>query len=194
MTADNSALSDFDITVVYGINPSSVSELFSTKSKSFHLYDEKEKDTLLMYNYATTLVNNAAYKVVRKYTNLQVADSRAVIEQEIKATVQEQLTTEKLDTAITLSVVQIRNILPNTQILEAATALVRSQNELKIKENEVKLAKLESERMSALAQNSTQSIAYMEASAKVMIAEAVKAGKVNTIIVPSNMTSLMINK
>lgn len=147
-----------------------------------------------MYNYVTTLVNNAAYKVVRKYTNLQVADSRAVIEQEIKATVQEQLTTEKLDTAITLSVVQIRNILPNAQILEAATALVRSQNELKIKENEVKLAKLESERMSALAQNSTQSIAYMEASAKVMIAEAVKAGKVNTIIIPSNMTSLMINK
>ena len=36
MTADNSALADFDITVVYGLNATSVSELYSTKSRSFH--------------------------------------------------------------------------------------------------------------------------------------------------------------
>lgn len=194
MTADNSALADFDITVVYGINPSSVSEMYTTKSKSFHSYDEKEKDTYLMYNYITTLVNNAAYKVIREYKSLEVADNRAKIEQQIREVVTEQLKSEKLDTAITLTVVQIRNILPNAAILASATQFVQSQNELKIKENEVKLAKLESERMAALSANSSSSIAFMNAQAALNISEGVKNGKVQTIIIPSTMTGLMIGK
>lgn len=60
--------------------------------------------------------------------------------------------------------------------------------------DEVKLAKLESERMQALSNNSANSIQFMQAQASLNISEAVKAGKVQTIIIPSNMTSLMINK
>ena len=89
MTKDNSALADFDITVVYGINPSSVAELYSTKSRSFHA-DSKE-GTYLMYNYMTTLVNNASYKAIREYNALEVADNRANVEQEIQRLVTEQL-------------------------------------------------------------------------------------------------------
>jgi regulator of protease activity HflC (stomatin/prohibitin superfamily) len=190
MTSDNSALADFDITVVYGINPTSVSELYTTKSKSFHAYDEKENDTYLMYHYITTLVNNAAYKTVREYKSLEVADNRSKIEQQIREIVTEQLKVEKLDTAITLTVVQIRNILPNAEIMQSATAFVKSQNELKIKENEVKLAKLESERMAALSSNSTASIAYMNATAALNISEGVKSGKVQTILIPHGLSML----
>lgn len=188
MTADNSALADFDITVVYSINPSSVAELYSTKSRSFHA--EGRDGTLLMYNYMTTLVNNASYKAIRQYKALEVADNRAKLEAEILAAVQEQLKSEKLDTALNLSVVQVRNVAPNADILKAATEYVRAQNELKIKETEVAIAKKESERMAALAQNSQQSIAYMQAQANLMIAEGIKNGKVQTIIVPHNMTAL----
>ena len=46
------------------------------------------------------------------------------------------------------------------------------------------------ERMAALANNSGQSIAYMQAQSQLMIAEAVKNGKVNTIIIPHNLTML----
>lgn len=194
MTSDNSALADFDITVVYGISPTSVSELYTTKSKSFHAYDEKENDTYLMYNYINTLVNNAAYKVVREYKSLEVADNRATIEQKIRDTVTEQLKAEKLDSAITLAVVQIRNILPNAEIMASATAYVKSQNDLKIKQTEVDIAKKESERMAALSSNSTASIAYMNAQAALNISEGIKNGKVQTIVVPSNMTGLMIGK
>jgi hypothetical protein len=35
-----------------------------------------------------------------------------------------------------------------------------------------------------------QSIAYMQAQSQMMIAEAVKNGKVQTIIIPSNLTAL----
>lgn len=194
MTSDNSALADFDITVVYGINPTSVSELYTMKSKSFHVYDEKERDTYLMYNYIQTLVNNAAYKVVREYKSLEVADNRTKIEQQIREVVTDQLKSEKLDSSIQLTVVQIRNILPNAEILASATAYVKAQNDLRIKETEVAIARKESERMAALSSNSTASIAYMNAQAGLNISEGIKNGKVQTIIVPSNMTSLMISK
>lgn len=188
MTKDNSALSDFDITVVYGINPSSVAELWSTKSRAFH--QESSDGINLMYNYMTTLVNNASYKAIRQYNALEVADNRAKLEQEIQRQVSEQLREEKLDTALQLTVVQIRNVAPNADILRAATEYVRAQNELKIKTTEVEIAKKESERMAALANNSTQSIAYMNAQAALNISEGIKNGKVNTIVVPSNITAL----
>lgn len=191
MTADNSALADFDMTIVYGINPTSVSELYSTKSKAFHFYDEKEKDTFLMFNYIGALVNNAAYKVIRKYTNLQVADARMQIEQEIKDSVQEQLKTEKLDAAISLTVVQVRNILPNAAILASATELVKSVNDLKIKENEIKIAEAEARRMQMLTSNAGQSIAYMNAQSLAMIAEGVKNGKVQSVVVPYDFKGLI---
>ncbi len=187
MTAENTALADFDITVVYGINPASVADLYSTKSKSFHAM-ESDGDVVLMYNYMSTLVNNASYKVVRKYTNLEAADNRPKIEQEIREAVTAQLESEKLGNALTLTVVQVRNVLPNSAILESATALVRSQNELKVKENEVKIAEAEARRMKALAENSGQSIAYMNAQATLTLAEAAKEGKVNTILIPHGMT------
>lgn len=190
LTSDTSALDDFDITVVYSINPTSVSELYSNKSKAFHaLY---EGDVYLMYNYITTLVNNASYKAVREYKSLEVADKREAIENEVKRMVNEQLTSEKLDTAISLNVVQVRSIIPNSEILKSATAYVNAQNELKIKQTEVDIAKKESERMAALAQNSEKSIAYMNAQATLNISEGIKNGKVQTIVVPSNMTGLMI--
>lgn len=187
MTSENTALADFDITVVYAISPSAVAELYSTKSKSFHA-QETDGDILLMYNYMLTLVNNASYKVVRNYTNLQAADNRQKIEEEIRDIVNDQLKDEKLDTALSLNVVQVRNILPNSAILDSATALVRSQNELKVKENEVKIAEAESRRMQALAQNSSQSIAYMQAQATLTLAEAAKEGKIQTILIPHGMT------
>lgn len=186
MTADNSPLADFDITVVYGLNPSSVAELYSTKSKSFHAVDDG--DIYLMKNYMNTLVNNASYKVVREYKSLEVADNRAKIETQIREVVAQELKAQNLDTAVTLTVVQVRNILPNAEILKSATDFVKSQNALKIAENEVKLAKLESERMAALASNSGQSIAYMQAQATLNLSQAALQGKINTILIPHGMT------
>ena len=144
-----------------------------------------------MYHYITTLVNNAAYKVVREYKSLEVADNRAKIEQQIREVVTAQLAAEKLDTSINLTVVQIRNILPNAEILASATAYVRAQNELKVKQTEVDIAKKESERMAALSANSGQSIAYMQAEALQQIAFGIREGKVHTIVVPYDFKGMV---
>lgn len=191
MTSDNSALADFDITMVYAINPSSVAELYSTKSKAFHAFDAKESDTLLMYNYMQTLVNNASYKAIRGYKSLEVADNRAKIEAEIRDIVTSTLKEEKLDTSLTLTLVQIRNILPNAEIMNAATQYVKSVNEIKIKENEVKLAELEAKRQQALSANSGASIAYMDATARLNYSEAAKLGKVQMIVVPMDFKGII---
>jgi regulator of protease activity HflC (stomatin/prohibitin superfamily) len=189
LTADNAALADFDVSVVYNISQSSVAELYSTKARSFHAVFDG--DNYLMYNYISTLVNNASYKAVRQYKSLEVADNRQKIEQDIREQVQIALAAENLDKSLTISAVQVRNVQPNPQILQAATAFVASQNELRIKENEVKIAEAESRRMAALSANSKQSIDYMQAQASLNYSEAVKAGKVNTIIVPVDFKGMV---
>ena len=184
LTSDNTPLSDLDVTVVYNINPVKVAEIYTTKSRSFHTV--KDGDTYLMHSYMETLVNNAAYKAVRPYAALTVGDNREKIEEQIKQIVLDQLQAEGLGQALNLSVVKIRNILPNAQIMQAATEYVRAQNELKIKTTQVEIARKESERMAALAANSEKSVAYMDAQARLNISEGVKAGKVNTIVVPAD--------
>lgn len=85
----------------------------------------------------------------------------------------------------------IRNVLPAASVVQSANELVRSKNELKQKEVEVKTAEAEARRMAALANQSSSSIAYMQAQAMLNISEGIKNGKVNTIVVPSNFTALM---
>jgi len=191
MTADNTALEDFDVTATYTINPTAVAELYSTKNRTFHAYDEKTKDILLMYNRVVLLLNNASYKAVREYKALDIADYRKEIEGKIQKIVNAQLTEEKVGDSVQLTDVAIRSILPNKEILKSATDYVKAQNELKIKQTEVDIAKKESERMAALSSNSQQSIAYMQAQAQMKIAEGIREGKVNTIVVPMDFKGMV---
>jgi hypothetical protein len=60
LASDNSTIKDFDMTVVYNVNPSAVSELWTTKNKTFHGVSEKGDDILLMQNYVALSARNAA--------------------------------------------------------------------------------------------------------------------------------------
>jgi regulator of protease activity HflC (stomatin/prohibitin superfamily) len=192
VAADNSTMKDFDAVVVYNINPQQVAELYSTKNKSFHA--EFKGDTYVMYNYIVQNARNAIYKAARKYEALDMADKRNEMERFIQDEIVRNMAEEKLDGAITISQVMIRNVVPSDTVVESANALVRSKNELKQKEVEVKTAEAESRRMAALANNSGESIAFMQAQAMLNISEGIKNGKVQTVVVPSNMTSLMLPK
>lgn len=192
LAKDNSTMKDFDAIVIYNINQAQVSELYSTKSKAFHAYHNG--DTYLMYNYITQTARNAVYKATRDYEALEMGDNRQAIEGKIRELMIKSLADEKLDGSITITQVLVRNIVPADSVVESANALVRAKNEYKQKEVEVKTAEAEARRMAALANQGSQSIAYMQAKSQLNISEAVKEGKVQTIIIPSNMTSLMLNK
>lgn len=189
---DNSTMKDFDAIVIYNINQSQVAELYNTKNRSFHA--THNGDTYLMYNYIFNAARNAVYKSARKYEALDMGDNRANMEVEIKDYIQKTLADEKLDGTITISQVLVRNIVPADSVVQSANDLVRAKNEYKQKEIEVQTAKKEAERMQALSNQGSQSIAYMNAQAALNISEGIKNGKVQTIVVPSNMTGLMINK
>ncbi len=186
---DNSTMKDLDAIVIYSLNQAQVAELYNSKSKAFHV--QHNGDTYLMFNYVHNAARNAIYKEARKYEALDMADSRQQMELNIKEQIQKTLAEEKLDGSINITQVLIRNVVPADSVVDSANALVRAKNEFKQKEVEVQTAKKEAERMAALANQSSQSIAYMNAQAQLNISEGVKNGKVQTIIVPSNFTGLM---
>ena len=183
LASDNSTVKDFDMTVVYNINPTAVSELWTTKNKTFHGMTGSSGDILLMQNYIALSARNAAYKAARNYESLKMADNRPVIEQQIRDNIVKTLTEEKLADKITVSQIQVRASTPADVIVNSANELVRAQNELKTKEVEVQTAKKEAERIAALNANAG-AIGYMNAMANLKIAEGVAAGKVHTIVVP----------
>jgi regulator of protease activity HflC (stomatin/prohibitin superfamily) len=190
LTSDNSTLKDFDLTMVYSISPSSVSDLWTTKSRSFHAFDREAKDWVLMHTFMSTVVNNAAYKAVRGYRALEVADNRQKIEDEVKRIVSDTLKAEKLDQALSVTLVQVRNVLPADDIIASANAVVTAQNALRAKEIEVETAKKEAERIAALNQNS-RAIEYMNAQAQLKIAEGIANGKVHAIVVPYDFKGIV---
>lgn len=189
LASDNSTVADFDMAVIYSINPGSVAELYIEKNRGFHA-DTEEGDTLLMYNYIRQLGRNAAYKVARKYESLKMADNRAEMEQLIRQEVVASLAAEKLEGAISVSQVLVRQVKPAANIVQSANLLVEAQNAEKQKQVEVRTAKLEAERIAALNANAGAT-KYMEATALVTIAEAVKEGKVSTIIVPYDFKGIV---
>ena len=186
---DNSTMKDFDAVVVYNINPQQVAELYSTKNRSFHA--QGGGDTYLMFNYIVQSARNAIYKAARKYEALDMADNRSEMETLVKEEIVRNLAEEKLDGSITISQVFIRNVVPADSVVASANDLVRAKNEQKQKEVEVRTAKLEAERLAALANQSSQSFAYMQAQANLMIAEGIKNGKVSTIVVPQDFKGMV---
>ncbi len=188
-TADNSTMKDFDLTAIYDVNPAAVSELWTQQSRAFHVLNN-DGETYLMYNYMTNIINSAAHKAVRAFKALEVADKRSNIEQKIKTLVEAVLKEEGLDKVLTLSQVQVRTTQLSDDIVASANSVVRATNDLNAKTIEVETSKKEAERLTVLAQNKGN-IDYMQAKALSDIAEGVKNGKVNSIIVPVDFKGMI---
>lgn len=187
-TADNSTLKDFDVAMVYDINPTSVSDIWVNQSRAFHTYEKHE--WYLMHQYMLQLLNSASVKAVRKYNALSVADNRQNIETDIKASVDKMLADEGLDKAIVVSQVRVANATPADDIVASANAAVKATNDLKTKQVEVEIAKQEAQRIQTLNSNS-QAIPYMNAMSQMEIAKAVREGKVQTIVIPTDFRGML---
>lgn len=188
MTADKSALADLDFTVIYNINPAAVYELYTKQSRSFHA--EEDGEVYLMHSYLNTVANSAAFKAVSKVNALDATSSRGQIENDIAAGMREALAKDHLDTAITIDLVQVKNIMPAQSIIDSANNVINAQNLAKAKQVEVGTAKLEAERLTMLSSNALN-VRYMEAKALQDIAEGVKDGKVNAIVVPYDFKGII---
>ncbi len=188
LAADNSTMKDFDISVIYNITPSAVSDLYVNKSRAFHMIDNSG-DIYLMHAYIYQTARNAVYKAARKYEALNMNDSRAQIEQEIQQTMMSTLADEKLS-GIVISQVRVGSMVPSDAVKASADNLVRAKNEEKTKEVEVQIAKKEAERIAALNANAG-AISYMQAQAQMKIAEGIAEGKVHTVVIPYDFKGMV---
>jgi hypothetical protein len=189
LAKDNSTMQEVDAVVIYNVNPSSVSELYSSKNRAFHNVSP-EGDILLMANYVHQVAKNAIFKSARNYEALLMNDNRQAMEQEVRSIMTESLKEEGLDTSITVSQVLLKVIQPASSIVASANALVRAKNELLQKQVEVNTATKEAERIAILNANKG-AIEYMNAMATQKIAEGIANGKVNTIIVPVDFKGMI---
>jgi regulator of protease activity HflC (stomatin/prohibitin superfamily) len=189
LAADNSTMKDFDVAIIYNLNPNSIAELYTKKSHSFHAISP-EGETLLMYSYLQLTARNAVYKEARKYPALEMNDKRGQIESDILQTMKATLAAEGLSNDIVISQVQVKSISPSDAVRQSADALVKAQNEKKQKAVEVETAKLEAERIAALNANSG-AINYMQAQAQMRIAEGIANGKVQTVVIPYDFKGMV---
>lgn len=194
LTTENTPLGDFDALVTYNITPTAVYELWTKHSRAFHVYHDDTHEWHLMESYITTMIDNSVLKVVRQYKQLELNDNRQKIESEIMASLKEDLKRENLSGSITFNNIQVKQMVPNSAILESATAVVKTQNDLKVKQNEVQIAQKEAERMAALSSNSQNSIAYMDAETRKNMGLAMLNGKVNTVVVPFDFKGFINTK
>lgn len=189
--SDSSSMKDFDVTVIYSINPASAAELYGSKSKAFHAaYDG---DILLMYNWITMTARNAVYKEARKYEALTMNDNRSAIESAVKAEIERSLKAEGMEGSIVVSQVQIRAITPADTVVASANDLVRAKNERAKKEVEVQTAAKEAERIAILNANKG-AIDYMDAQSRQMMAQAMLQGKVQSVVVPFDFKGIIGTK
>jgi regulator of protease activity HflC (stomatin/prohibitin superfamily) len=188
LAADNSTMKDFDVAIIYNLNPNSVAELYTKKSRSFHTSADGE--TLLMYSYLQLTARNAVYKEARKYQALEMNDKRSQIEADILQTMKATLAAEGLGNDIIISQVQVKSIAPSDAVRQSADALVKAQNEKKQKAVEVETARLEAERIAALNANAG-AINYMQAQAQMRIAEGIANGKVQTVVIPYDFKGMV---
>ncbi len=188
LASDNSTMKDFDISVVYNIVPTAVSDLYINKSRSFHMVDNSG-DIYLMHTYIYQTARNAVYKTARKYEALNMNDNRAQIEEEIQDSMTKTLADEKLN-GIIISQVRVFSMVPSDAVKASADNLVRAKNEEKTKEVEVQIAKKEAERISALNANAG-AISYMQAQAQMKIAEGIAEGKVHTVVIPYDFKGMV---
>jgi lipopolysaccharide export LptBFGC system permease protein LptF len=189
LAKDNSTMKDFDAVIIYNLNQSQVAELYNSKSKAFHV--EHKGDTYLMYNYVMQMGRNAIYKAARDYEALDMADNRAQIEVKVKELMQKSLAEEKIDGAIQITQVLVRNVVPADSVVASANELVRAKNELKQKEVEVATAQAEARRIAALNANAG-AIQYMDAQARMKqadaalkVADAIASFKGQTLVIGS---------
>jgi hypothetical protein len=183
---DNSTMKDFDAVVVYNINPQQVSELYSTKNKSFHA--EFKGDTFVMYNYIVQNARNAIYKAARKYEALDMADARSDMETFIKEEIVRNLAEEKLDGSISISQVLIRNIVPADSVVASANELVKAKNEFKTEEVKVATARKRNESMQANPMAIPLLMAEAQADAMRKLPDAIANFKGQTLVINGVVT------
>lgn len=187
-TKDRSNLEDLDIAYTYSVNPHSIADLV-VKYKGRDAEDNRG-DRYPLALYVENVVKTATTDVLSKYDALEANEKREEIRNKIRVQAEAMFKEDGLAESVNIHQVFVKNLQLSKAIMASANAVIISQNELKTKDFEVQTARKEAERLTLLAQNKSN-IDYMNAKSLSDIAEGVKTGKVNTIVVPYDFKGIV---
>lgn len=187
-TKDRSQLEDLDLAYTYSVNPHSIADLVVRYKGRDAEADNGDRYPLALY--VENVVKTSTTDVISKYDALEANEKREEIRNKIRVQAEAMFKEDGLQEAVQIHQVFVKNLQLSKAIMQSANAVIISQNELKTKEFEVQTAKKEAERLVALSQNHAN-IDYMNAKSLSDIAEGVKSGKVNTIVVPFDFKGIV---
>lgn len=187
-TADKTKLQDLDLTYTYSVEQSQiVDSVIKYKGR-----DARDEDGVYypLALYVENVMTNATTDVISRYQALDANQNREKIKEEILTAARTTLQKEGFGQTIRVQQIFIKNLDLDPSIVKSATEVITAQNVLKAKEYEVITASKEAERLSLLAANS-KNIDYMNAKAVADIAEGIKEGKVQAVVVPYDFKGII---
>lgn len=187
-TKDRSQLEDLDLAYTYTVDPNSIGQLV-VKYKGRDAEDGNG-DLYPLALYVENVVKTATTDVVSHYDALEANEKREEIRNAIRAQSLAIFKDDGLANTVQIHQVFIKNMQLSKAIMASANAVIISQNVLKSKAFEVDTARKEAERLTLLS-NNKGNIDYMNAKSLSDIAEGVKTGKVNTIVVPFDFKGIV---
>lgn len=191
-TADKTNLADFDVTVIYSVDSTQLAEMHR-QFKGRHV--KIQGDWYPMYAYVRNTIESAVPAAVSKWSALDANEHRKDIETDIAAEITAKFQRDGLSGKIRIHSVNAKNIMPDPKLQDSILQVVRARKEQEAKQIEVNTAKLEAERMAALSkQGGKEYTELLAAQANMKLAEAVAAGKVQTIVVPHDFKGIVTVK
>jgi len=187
-TKDRSQLEDLDLAYTYSVNPSAIGDLVVKYKGRDAIDDNGDRYPLALY--VENVVKTATTDVISKYDALEANEKREEIRGKIREQAELMFKEDGLSDSVNIHQVFVKNMTLSKAIMQSANAVIISQNELKSKEFEVQSARKEAERLTLLANNKAN-IDYMNAKATSDIAEGIKNGNVNTVVVPYDFKGMI---
>lgn len=187
-TKDRSQLEDLDLAYTYSVNQASIGDLVVKYKGRDAVDDNGDRYPLALY--VENVVKTATTDVVSHYDALEANEKRETIRNEIRAQAERMFKEDGLAESVNIHQVFVKNLQLSKAIMASANAVIISQNELKSKAFEVDTARKEAERLTLLANNKA-SIDYMNAKSLSDIAEGIKNGKVNAVVVPYDFKGIV---
>jgi hypothetical protein len=189
-TLDKSYLKDLDGTYTYQVVSNDLPGLV-TRFKNRTLVEGD--DNYPMGLYVDTVMQRAIAAAASQYNAMDANQHRADIENAAKVAAAAEFKQEGLDNVIVIKQVMIKNIEIDPKLQDSILRKITAQTDNATKDIEINTADKESQRMAKLTENgnSANYIALLNAQANMKIAEGIAAGRVNTIVVPSDFKGIV---
>lgn len=190
---DRSFVKEYDVILIYSVNPSTLVELHTQYARRHRILPD---GTIYPFGeYLSNLVLSTAPKAVEPYDALNLAEHRTDIENSIVRLLNQSLVDKKLADKVRIHGVMVKKILPDPRLTNANLSVLEAQRAKERKLIEVETASIEAQRAQKLMDLGERYAELRKLEISSDIAKAIGEGKVNTIVVPQNFTSVgSVNK